>query len=168
MTANHPASPPNAPDAGGPRPPSVPTSRRSDGGRAGRTLVAIVVLGAVAAAVGAGGLVFWSGRPGGPRALAIAGLACLPGFLFGRILLGAAPAAPARAFAAALAAIALRTVVPLAALAWLTAGGAAPAGPADGPPQVDAAGTLVAFYLALLAADVLLHVAAAPRGGRGH
>jgi hypothetical protein len=168
MTAQHPASPPDPPDAVGPLAARAPVSRKAEAGRAGRTLVAIAVLLAVAAVVGAGGLVFWSGRPGGARALAIAGLACLPGFLFGRILLGTAPADPARAFAAALAAIALRTVVPLAALAWLTAGRPAPAAPADGPPQVDAAGTLVAFYLALLAADVVLHVAAAPHDGRGH
>lgn len=168
MTAMRSATPPDPPESRSPDSNRGASPRPADAGRAGSMVAAIAVLLAVSAAATAVGLACFSGRPGGARALAIAGLACLPGFLLGRILLGTAPAHPARAFAAALAAIVLRTVVPLAALAWLTAGRAAPATPAAGPQPVDAAGTLVAFYLALLAADVVLHVAAAPRGGRGH
>ena len=168
MTAVTPPPSPDPPEsespASAPAPPARPVHDRSNG----RMLTAIAVLSAVAAGATAVGLVSFAGRPGGPWALATASLACLPGFLLGRMLVGTAPAEPARAFAAALAAIVLRTVVPLAALAWITADRSAPAAPADGPRPVDAAGTLVAFYLALLAADVVLHVAAAPRSERGH
>lgn len=165
MTAMRSATPPDPPESRSPGSSRGANHRSVDAGRTWPTVTAIAVLLAVTAAATAVGLISFSGRPGGPRALVIASLACLPGFVLGRILVGTAPAHPARAFAAALAAIVLRTVVPLAVLAWLTAVRAAPAA---GPRPVDAAGTLVAFYLALLAADVVLHVAAAPRGGRGH
>jgi hypothetical protein len=73
--------------------------------------------------------------------------------------------------AASLAAIALRTLPPLAALAWLSGPRqeAAAARAADAPAPVDPAGILVALYLALMVTDVLLHLMAArPGHGRGH
>jgi hypothetical protein len=150
--------PPPPPPAADPRPAS-PTGP-------GLAVAALVLTAAVGTAAGA---VLWSGRPGAVRALVIAGLTCLPGFLIGRALVGGAPADPGRALTGALVAIALRTLFPLAVLAWLTTGPTAPAGPTDAPPPVDAAATLVAFYLALLATDVLLHVIARPpRDERGH
>jgi hypothetical protein len=111
------------------------------------------------------------GRPGLARAVAFAAAASLPGFLAAWVLTRRAAADPGQALAASLAAITLRTLPPLAALAWLSGPRqqAAAARAAEGPPPVDAAGILVALYLALLVTDVLLHMMSGRAGhGRGH
>lgn len=123
------------------------------------------------AAVGAAAMWIGGGGPGPGRAVAFAAAACLPGFLAAWVLTRRAAADPGRALAASLAAIALRTLPPLAGLAWLsgTRQGAAVARAGEAPPPADAAGILVALYLALLVTDVLLHMMAGRAGhGRGH
>ncbi len=99
------------------------------------------------------------------RALALVAAVCsvasLGGWFVGR--LGAAD--PALAVSRSLAAIVLRLLLPLALLGWLSA----PPGrwlEADRMRDAGAGGLLVAFYLSLLATDILLHIMWGPKGPR--
>lgn len=153
-----------------PAPPRAGECRTRLAGPAG-AVTGVSVLLLAAAAVG--GVAMWigGGRPGLARAVAFAAAASLPGFLAAWVLTRRAAADPGQALAASLAAITLRTLPPLAALAWLSGPRqqAAAARAAEGPPPVDAAGILVALYLALLVTDVLLHMMSGRAGhGRGH
>jgi len=114
-------------------------------------ILGVAVLLTAAAAVTAVALAVGPDRPGWRWAVAFAALACLPGSLVAWIVTRLPVAAPAIAVAAPLAAITLRIMPPLAALAWLSA-------PQNGPVDAGAAPLLVAFYLALLATDILLHI----------
>lgn len=82
----------------------------------------------------------------------VCGVAALGGWVVSRSF----QSNPAVAVAGALGGIAVRILPPLAALGWLNSAGrdllAAGAG-----------GLLVAFYLALLATDILLHIMMAPK-----
>jgi len=115
------------------------------------TVLGTVVLLAVATIVGSAALAFGGGRPGWGRSVALAAAVCLPGSLAGWIVPRLAGTGPALAVAGSLAAIALRIFPPLAALAWLSAGGADSTGPEYRP-------LLVVFYLVLLATDILLNI----------
>lgn len=109
-------------------------------------LLAVLAVGiAVADAAGDGG-------PDHRRAIslaaAVAGTGALAGWLVGRMGRGHRAAI---AVAASLGAVLVRLLPPLAGLAWITA--------SEGPARrAGAAGLLVSFYLALLAADVVLTV----------
>jgi len=80
-------------------------------------------------------------------AAAITGISSVGGWLASR----GRPTNPGGGVARALAGTALRMLLPLAALGWLTA--------SDGPlPEAGCAGLIVAFYLLLLATTILLHM----------
>jgi len=151
------------------RPPRRERGQGAVGSVAGSVL-GICLLLLVAAAVAT--VALWAGgdRPGWGSAVGRAAAACLPGSLAAWLITRRPAAEPGHALVASLAAITLRTLPPLAVLAWLTTA-RHPAAPSelDGPPAADAAGVLVAFYLALLATDVLLHIMVSRAGcRRGH
>lgn len=122
----------------------TPTGRRM-------TLLGVAALLATAAGVAAAALAIGPDRQGWRGAVVFAAASCLPGALVAWIVTRLPIAAPAVAVAVPLAAITLRIMPPLAALAWLSA-------PQNGPVDAGAAPVLVAFYLALLATDILLHI----------
>ena len=115
------------------------------------TMLGVAVLLGTAAGVAAAALAVGPDRPGWRSAIAFAAAACLPGALVAWIVTRLPIAAPAVAVAAPLAAITLRIMPPLVALAWLSA-------PQNKPVEASAAPILVVFYLALLATDILLHI----------
>jgi hypothetical protein len=165
QTAQPPGTPPT--DGGVPGRPREPKAIGPvAGGVLGACLLVLVAAGVAAVAFRLGG-----DRPGWGRAVGLAAAACLPGTIAAWLVTRWRGPEPGRALVASLAAITLRTLPPLAALAWLSTLPPRAAGPPDGggPPSADAAGILVAFYLALLAADVLLHIIIDGTGrGRGH
>ena len=77
----------------------------------------------------------------------VCGLSSLGGWLVNRVF----SANPAGAVSGALAAVMVRSLFPLAALAWLTVQGGTLR-------DANASGLLTAFYLLLLAIDILLHI----------
>ena len=115
------------------------------------TMLGVAVLLGTAAGVAAVALAVGPDRPGWRSAIAFAAASCLPGALVAWIVTRLPIAAPAVAVAAPLAAITLRIMPPLIALAWLSA-------PQNTPVDAGAAPLLVGFYLALLASDILLHI----------
>ena len=115
------------------------------------TMLGVAVLLGTAAGVAAAALAIGPDRPGWRSAIAFAAAACLPGALVAWIVTRLPIAAPAVAVATPLAAITLRIMPPLVALAWLSA-------PQNKPVEAGAAPILVVFYLALLATDILLHI----------
>lgn len=125
------------------------------GGSGRHTLLGVGVLGGVLAAATGIALAADPGRPGWTKAVAFAatvsGTSALGGWLAAR-----RPAANAAlAVAGVLAAAALRLALPLAALAWLST--------RQSPlREAGAGGLLVAFYLALLATGILLHMMMEP------
>lgn len=121
--------------------------------------VGLVILLAVAGLAAGAALAWGAGRPRWPAAVAFALAACLPGAVIGWGLARVPAEDPARAVAGALASIGLRILPPLAALGWLSTDG-------EHLREAGAAGLLVAFYLALWATDLLLHIAAR-RAGAG-
>ncbi|NDC63329.1 MAG: hypothetical protein EBZ59_04925 [Planctomycetia bacterium] len=112
----------------------------------------------LAAAAGTA-LFLGAGRPRWPEAVGFAALVCLVSGLGGWLAARRKPADPAQAVAGALAASALRIMLPLAALAWL---------PARAAPLRDAGADrlIVAFYLPLLATTILLHMMDGSRSRR--
>ncbi len=115
------------------------------------TMLGVAALLGTAAGVASVALAVGPDRPGWRSAIAFAAAACLPGALVAWIVTRLPIAAPAVAVAAPLAAITLRIMPPLVALAWLSA-------PQNKPVEAGAAPILVVFYLALLATDILLHI----------
>lgn len=131
------------------------TTRSARGGR--HTLLGVGVLVLMVAAGTAIAFATGPDRPGRAAAVAFAagvsGISAIGGWLAAR---RPAPNA-ALAVAGVLAAAALRLALPLGALAWLSA--------RDTPlRQAGAGGLLVAFYLALLATAILLHMMVEPPG----
>ena len=124
----------------------APLQRGWRGGRT--TLLGCVALLATAGFLTGCGLFFVPDRPGWRGAIAFAAAACLPGALTAWILTHLPQRTAALAVATPLAAITLRIMPPLAALAWLSSR-------TNGH---DAAPVLVVFYLALLAVDISLHI----------
>jgi len=124
-------------------------------GRSGRSpllpgLLCLLVTAAVAAGCA---VAFGPDRPGWPGAIAFAAAATVPGATAAWILahLRSHDPAPGVAVATSLAGTTLRIMPPLAALAWLSSR-------TGGQPDPAAAPLLLGFYLALLAADILLHI----------
>ncbi len=115
------------------------------------TMLGMAVLLGTAAGVAAVALAVGPDRPGWRSAIAFAAACCLPGALVAWIVTRLPIATPAVAVAAPLAAITLRIMPPLGALAWLSA-------PQSRPVDAGSAPLLVVFYLALLASDILLHI----------
>jgi len=120
------------------------------------TMIGAFALIAVLAAAATAAVVAGGDRPRWLEAVGFAATVCLAASLGGWLVSRAFQANPAAAVAGALGGIAVRILPPLVALGWLNAGGrdlrAAGAG-----------GLLVAFYLALLATDILLHIMVAPK-----
>jgi len=105
-------------------------------------------------------------RSGGPewhRAVAIVagvcGVSSLGGWFVSRLGAGG----PALAVSGSLGGIALRLVLPLLLLGWLSVDPALDPR-AGGLREAGAGGLLVVFYLTLLATDILLHIMWGPKG----
>lgn len=111
---------------------------------------AVSMLG-VAAAVAAIGAATGGRRPGDLEAIAFAAGVCLVGGISGWLVERSRPADPGQAVARGLGAVCLRVFPPLAALAWVQSAGGRLR-------ENGGAGWLLVFYLAVLAADILLHV----------
>lgn len=95
---------------------------------------------------------FLVGRePGGPRAIALACAATLPGALVGWSVARLPFSSPAMGAAFGLAGVVMRMGLPLIGLAWFTAN-------PPRPGSVAPATLLVGAYLVLLATDVGMHV----------
>ena len=109
-----------------------------------------VLLAAVAIALAIGGGPRW------PEAVAFAAGVSLFAAAAGWLVARLAPRDPALAVAANLGAVTLRIVAPLVALGWLNSGG-------KGLLSAGAGGLLVAFYLTLLATDIVLNIMMAPQ-----
>ncbi len=124
---------------------------RLRGTMAGVIVLVAVIAAAVIVAVFAGGQ-----SPRRIEAVGFAAVVCGVAALGGWVVSRSFQSNPAVAVAGALGGIAVRILPPLAALGWLNSAGrdllAAGAG-----------GLLVAFYLALLATDILLHIMMAPK-----
>ena len=118
---------------------------------AGAIVLVAVIAAAVIVAVFAGGQ-----SPRRIEAVGFAAVVCGVAALGGWVVSRSFQSNPAVAVAGALGGIAVRILPPQAALGWLNSAGrdllAAGAG-----------GLLVAFYLALLATDILLHIMMAPK-----
>jgi len=125
-----------------------------------QTLVGAAVLVGVLAAAAGTALVIGAGRPRWTEAVAVAAAVCLVSSLGGWLAARRKPADPALAVAGVLAASALRILVPLGALAWLSAQ-AAPLR------EAGADGLIVAFYLPLLATTLVLHMMVESPSHRG-
>lgn len=115
----------------------------------------------------------WVGAAGGDgsgqaaadraRALALVAAVCSASSLGGWFIARLGAADPALAVSRSLAAVVLRLLLPLALLGWLSAD------PERFPEagrmrDAGAGGLLVAFYLSLLATDILLHIMWGPKG----
>jgi len=135
--------------------------------RAGKTLLGALILVTVLAVASALALVH--GGPtghGGPQwnrvVMLIAGV-CAVSSLGGWLVARLGARDPALAVSGALGAVALRLVLPLLLLGWLSADPVAiPA--AGNLRKAGAGGLLVVFYLTLLATDILLHIMWGPKG----
>lgn len=128
--------------------------------RARQTLVGAAVLVSVLAAAAAMALFIGAGRPRWTEAVAVAAAVCLVSSLGGWLAARRKPADPALAVAGVLAASALRILVPLGALAWLSAA-------ATPLRDAGADGLIVAFYLPLLATTLVLHMMVETPSRRG-
>jgi hypothetical protein len=115
------------------------------------TVQGVAMLLAVQAAAASVALLVGNGRPRWDEAVAVAAGICLVGSIGGWLLARKPARDPALAVAGGLAAAGLRLILPLAALVWLQGRGA-------GLRDAGAGGLLVAFYLTLLATDILLHI----------
>ena len=124
-----------------------------------RTLAGAAVLIGVLAGAATVGFAVAADRPGRPAAVAFAGLVCLGGSLAGWLVARWRSRTPATAVARGLAAVGLRIALPLVALGWLQT--------APALRQAGADGLLVAFYLAVWATDLGLHILLGQPSGRG-
>ncbi|MEI7780813.1 MAG: hypothetical protein WCJ18_02670 [Planctomycetota bacterium] len=120
------------------------------------TVIGTVALSAVLAGAATTAVVAGGDRPRWLEAVGFAAAVCLAASLGGWLVSRAFQASPAGAVAGGLGGIAVRILPPLAALGWLNAGG-------RDLRDAGAGGLLVAFYLALLATDILLHIMMAPK-----
>lgn len=109
------------------------------------------VLGGVLAAAAGLALLQGGGRPWRMRSVAFAAAVTGCGSIAGWWASRRATAVPAAALGGAIAGSALRTVPPLAGLAWLAAGG-------RNDETADAAALLAIFYLSLLATTMFLEI----------
>jgi hypothetical protein len=149
------------------RPPADADSRCPRSESRKQTLQGAGILLAVLALVSAAAIAHGGPtRLGGPewlRAVAlvagVCGVSSLGGWFVARLGAGG----PALAVSGSLGGIALRLVLPLLLLGWLSADPAAI--PAAGRLRAaGAGGLLVVFYLTLLATDILLHIMWGPKG----
>lgn len=115
------------------------------------TIVGVIVLAGVLGGAVAVSLAAGAGRPQWGRAVAFAALVAGAGGIGGWIVARRATVDPARRGGSALGATVLRVGPGLAALVWLAARGGSLR-------EAGAGGLLVAFYLALLATAILLHI----------
>lgn len=123
------------------------------------TICGILVLATVLGVAVLGAMWVGDGSPSRSRAIAFSAGVCGLGALGGWIAARWPKRTPGMAVAGGLAAVALRLLLPLAALSWLqTEGRALRSAGADG--------LLLVFYLALLATDIVLHMMGAWRTGR--
>jgi hypothetical protein len=127
----------------------------------GGILVAVLAL-ASAAAIAHGGPT----RQGGPewiRAVAVVAGVCGVSSLGGWFVARLGAGGPALAVSGSLGGIALRLLLPLLLLGWLSVDPTT--APAAGKlREAGAGGLLVVFYLTLLATDILLHIMWGPKG----
>lgn len=137
-----------------------------------RTILGAILLSGVLALLVFGASSGWvvqgpTEAPPGSRevrteALLVVASVCAVSSLGGWIVTRLGAADPALAVSRSLGGMALRLVLPLALLAWLSVG------PMASPEaarfrDVGAGGLLVVFYLSLLATDILLHIMWGPR-----
>jgi len=116
------------------------------------TFVGVVIQAAVLAVAAAIAWAAGSNQAGRAAAVGFAAAVCLGGVVGGWVAARRPGATPAARVSAALAVVALRIFPALAALGWLQT-------PAGGRlREAGAAGMLVAFYLAVLAVDVILNI----------
>jgi len=105
-------------------------------------------------------------RQGGPewqRAVAVVAAVCGVSSLGGWIVARLGAGGPALAVSGSLGGIALRLLLPLLLLGWLSVDPTT--APAAGRlREAGAGGLLVVFYLTLLATDILLHIMWGPKG----
>ena len=125
--------------------------------------ILLAVLAVVSAAALAHGGPTRLGGPAWHRAVAIVAGVCGVSSLGGWFVARLGAGGPALAVSGSLGGIALRLVLPLFLLGWLSADPAAI--PAAGRLRAaGAGGLLVVFYLTLLATDILLHIMWGPKG----
>jgi hypothetical protein len=137
------------------------------GSEPAKTLLGSLILLAVLAAVSAIALIHGGpGREGGPewlRAVAVVAGVCGVSSLGGWIVARLGAEGPALAVSGSLGGIALRLLLPLLLLGWLSVDPTT--APAAGRlREAGAGGLLVVFYLTLLATDILLHIMWGPKG----
>ncbi len=144
-----------------------PDSPLKEPNHAAQTLLGALILCLVLAAASAMAVLHGgpSGR-GGPEwnriVMVIAGV-CAASSLGGWFVARLGARDPALAVSGSLGAIALRLVLPLMLLGWLSADPAA-VSVAGKLREAGAGGLLVVFYLTLLATDILLHIMWGPKG----
>ena len=140
---------------------------RSQAERRQKTLLGAGILVTVLALVSAAAIAHGGPtRLGGPewlRAVSLVAGVCGVSSLGGWIVARLGAGGPAMAFSGSLGGIALRLVLPLLLLGWLSVDPAT--APAAGRlREAGAGGLLVVFYLTLLATDILLHIMWGPKG----
>ena len=149
------------------RQPPPPIEARPPGDERAKTLLGTLILLTVLATVSAVALVHGGPhRQGGPewqRAVALVAAVCGVSSLGGWIVARLGAGGPALAVSGSLGGIALRLLLPLLLLGWLSVD------PATAPEAgrlraAGAGGLLVVFYLTLLATDILLHIMWGPKG----
>lgn len=146
-------------------PRAPPPSPPADGRR--RRIAGAVVLGLVMAGLATVATVAWAGEdPDRRLAVGVAGSVCGIASLAGWWVARLGADDPALAVSRSLGGIVIRLMPPLALLGWLTESPWSPP-VADRLREAGAGGLLVAFYLAMLATDILLHIMWGPRGTAG-
>jgi len=123
-----------------------------------RTLQGVAILIGVAACVAVIAIATGDGSPSWNRAVAFSGSVCLAASLAGWIVARWPRRSPAMRLAGGLAGLCVRIMPPLAALAWLRVAD-------EGWRGSGADRLLLAFYLSLLATDIILNIMEMERSG---
>jgi hypothetical protein len=111
----------------------------------------LLTIVAVLAAAAAGAVILGWGRPRHLEAVGFAAVVCLAVAVGGWLVARRATGGPATRVGGSLGVVLVRTFPALLALGWLQAGG-------HGLRDAGAGGLLVAFYLVVLAGDVILNI----------